>query len=188
VTGRGPDRLLPLLRLPIDHARNALRGLFARVAPRTVVQAVVAGERGVLFALRADLMGWELPGGARERGESDEAALRREVREETGLLIAVDGLVGEYTRRGFFAHTARVYRAHVVGGAPRASAETPELAWFDPRALPETVFPWFRGPTEDALRGAAPVARDERLGLDAIWAGLCIDFRARASLATERAR
>jgi 8-oxo-dGTP pyrophosphatase MutT (NUDIX family) len=177
--GRGP--LLALLRLPVDHARNALRGLFARVSPRTVVQAVVLGEGGVLFALRSDLMGWELPGGARERGEGDEAALRREVQEETGLAIAVDGLVGEYTRRGFFAHTARVYRAHVVGGAPRPSVETAQLAWFDPRALPETVFPWFRGPTLDAFRGPLPVAREERLGLRAIWAGLRIDFRLRAA-------
>ncbi len=95
----------------------------------------------------------------------------------------MDGLVGEYKRRGFFAHTARVYRAHVTGGAQRASAETPQLAWFDPRALPETVFPWFRGPTADALRAAAPVVREERLGLREIWAGLRIDFCLRAALA-----
>jgi 8-oxo-dGTP diphosphatase len=170
-----------LLRLPVDHARNALKGLVGPtlVGERRIVQAVVLSERGVLLALRSDLLGFELPGGNVAPGESDAQALVREVREETGLEVALDGLVGEYRRSGFHAHRAIVHRAHVVGGALAPSAETPALAWFAPEAPPRELFPWFRAPLADALRGGAPVARQERLGAAAVAAGFAIDLRLR---------
>ena len=59
--------------------------------------------------------------------------------------------MGDYRRSGFRPHTARVYRCRALGGALRASAETPAVAWFDPIALPRALFPWFRGPLADAL-------------------------------------
>ena len=174
-------RAAALLRLPLDHARNAAKGLLSpRLhGPRTVVQAVVLGERGVLLALRRDLMGWELPGGNLAPGESEEAALVREVREETGLAIALGTLVGEYRRSGFFAHTARVYRARAVDGVLTPSAETPAVAWFLPSALPRELFPWFRAPLEDALASGPPASCSERLGIAAIATGFAIDLRVR---------
>ncbi|MFI5320166.1 MAG: NUDIX hydrolase [Myxococcota bacterium] len=143
------------------------------------MQAVVIANGRVLLALRRDLMGWELPGGNLAPSESEEAAVVRELREETGLEIALDGLVGEYQRTGFFAHRARVFRAHAIGGALTPSDETPAVAWFAPDALPSELFPWFRGPIADALRGGPPVARAERLGARAIAAGFAIDLRVR---------
>ncbi len=166
-----------------NYARIAWWGLVSprrERAPLTVHQAVILGAEGVLLALREELRGWELPGGSALPGESGEAALRREVEEETGLAVEVEAFVGEYCRTGFRPHIARVYRCVAVGGALRASAETPELAWFDPSALPRTLFPWFRGPLADALAELPePIAIRERQGWRHVLAGMAIDLRAR---------
>ncbi len=145
-----------------------------------VVQAVVLGESGVLLCERRELRGWELPGGAVRAGESDEAALLREVAEETGLEIAIERWVGDYVRTGFRSHTALVYACRAVGGRLRPCREMPRAAWFDVQRLPEGVFPWFRTPLDDALRELAePVARREHQGLAAIAAGIRIDLSTR---------
>jgi ADP-ribose pyrophosphatase YjhB (NUDIX family) len=145
-----------------------------------VVQAVVRCERGVLLATRRELQGWELPGGEVNAGESDEAALVREVREETGLDVAIERLVGVYERSGFRSHTAHVFACRPTGGALRSSGETPTVAWFDPARLPDGIFPWFRVPLDDALAGhAEPVRRRDHQGLAAILVGARIDLASR---------
>lgn len=152
-----------------------------------VVQAVVRQGSQVLLAVRRELRGWELPGGTRRSGERDEDALRREVQEETGLRVAVEGRVGEYRRSGFRPHLALVFRCRVEGGELRASAEAPRVAWFEIGELPRTLFPWYRQPLADALAaGAEPQRRSERQGLRAILAGGWIDLRMR--LSNDRAR
>ena len=178
-----------LLAAPVSWARIAWFGLAAprlrERAPLVVQQGVVLSERGVLLTLRSDLRGWELPGGSAHPGESDRAAVRREILEESGLEVEVEACVGEYVRTGFRPHLARVWRCRPVGGSLRPSPETPRVAWFDPAAPPETLFPWYREPLADALaRRPAPVQRRERLGAAAVWAGLRIDLRMR--LARER--
>ncbi|MEN8162173.1 MAG: NUDIX domain-containing protein [Myxococcota bacterium] len=146
---------------------------------RTLVHGVIEGERGVLLALRRELRGWELPGGRVEPGEDEADALVREVEEETGLRVEPVGFVGEYRRTGFASHVARVHRCRVVGGALRPSAEAPAVAWFRPDALPDTIFPWFGGPLEDALGGATGALCHEHLGPRSIAQGLIIDLRER---------
>jgi ADP-ribose pyrophosphatase YjhB (NUDIX family) len=177
-------KLKRLAWLVPDYARNVFEGLLApavaRSAPTVLAQAVVRQGGRVLLAVRDTLRGWELPGGAVQHGESLEDALRREVREETGLDVRVRRLVGVYARTGFRAHVAHVFECDVVGGNLRPSPETPELAWFGPSALPDTIFPWFRGPLLDALANApAPVERCEHQGVRAILAGARIDLRMR---------
>jgi ADP-ribose pyrophosphatase YjhB (NUDIX family) len=173
-----------LLRVVPDYARLAWWGLVAprapAAAPDVIVQAVIVSEQGVLLAVRQELRGWELPGGSPLPGEAREAALLREVREETGLEVAIVRVVGEYRRSGFRPHTAFVYACRVVGGALRASPETPQLAWCRADRLPDTIFPWHRGPLEDALAELRePVLRHEHQGLGAIAAGMRIDLRMR---------
>jgi len=173
-----------LLGLLPAYTRIASEGLRAapRGRPPRIVQAVIRGPEGVLLALRPDLRGWELPGGNARADESDTDALVREVREETGLIIAPERRVGTYRRTGFWPHVALVFTGRIEGGALRPSAETPQVAWFATDRLPATIFPWFLGPLEDALaEHDEPVERDEHQGVAAIWAGMRIDLRMRCS-------
>ena len=162
-------------------------GYFGLVAPRVVErgplvvhQGVVLSAEGVLLTLRGDLRGWELPGGSAHPGESDEACVRREILEESGLDVVVEARVGDYVRTGFRPHVARVWRCRAARGRLRPGAETLRAGWFDPAALPDTLFPWYREPLADALAShPTPVERQERLGWAAVLAGVRIDLRMR---------
>ncbi|MBN1641535.1 MAG: NUDIX domain-containing protein [Anaerolineae bacterium] len=137
--------------------------------PRSGVSAVVLDERGhVLLTRRADNGAWCLPGGHLDYGETVEQCAVREVREETGLQVSVERLVGVYStpwppdpdvprpRHYVVLHFA----CRVVGGEIRLSEETTEVRYFAPDALPEDLFAWHRVRIADALSGScAPVIR-----------------------------
>lgn len=107
--------------------------------------AIIADERGrVLLQRRGDRDMWGLPGGALELGESAEEAVIREVREETGLQVRVERLVGVYTRyfdtypNGDQAQTIVIaFACSAVGGELRVDrVETLELRYFTPAEAP----------------------------------------------------
>ncbi|HYX49844.1 MAG TPA: NUDIX domain-containing protein, partial [Ktedonobacteraceae bacterium] len=54
---------------------------------RIAVYAIIFADRRVLLALRHNINWWNLPGGGMELGETVDEAMRREVREETGLEV-----------------------------------------------------------------------------------------------------
>ncbi len=175
-----------LAKALVDYGRIAWWGLVSpHVSEReelVVLQAVILSHGKILLAVRGDLRGWELPGGALEPDESCEDGVCREVREETGLEIVVDRHVGDYRRTGFRPHTAKVYFCHAVSGELRINWENLELRYFDIASLPDTLFPWYRGPIEDALANwNEPVTRSESQGASAIASGLSIDLRMRLS-------
>ena len=86
---------------------------------------------------------WSLPGGRVEPRETDAAAVVRELREETGLEVAVGRLVGSLDRPGLDGVTYDIhdYAATVAGGGLRAGDDAVDARWVTPaglRVLPTT--------------------------------------------------
>ena len=75
---------------------------------------------------------WSLPGGRVEPGESDAAALRRELDEETGLTARVGRLVGSVERPApDGVYVIFDYACEPTGGELRPGDDAADAAWFD---------------------------------------------------------
>ncbi len=107
-------------------------------------------QRRGLLCHRRDIDVWNLPGGGIEAGEAPWEAVVREVREETGLRVAVQRLHGVYVKPErndvvfSFVCTLR-------GGAPTRSDEANRIAWFAADRLPTNTSPKQRARVLDAL-------------------------------------
>lgn len=111
--------------------------------PKPVAVAVIEhDEKLVLIRRGLDPLGgyWAPPGGYVECGESVPEAVVREVGEETALAIAVDGLIGVYSQADVDAIVV-AYRAHSIGGQPRAGDDAAELCLFARGQVPSQEFP-----------------------------------------------
>jgi 8-oxo-dGTP diphosphatase len=106
------------------------------VTPLLAVDAVILFAGGIVLIKRDNppfAGSYALPGGFVEVGETVEAAVVREAREETGLVIELQGLVGIYS------NPARDPRGHVVSAAFLARGSGVLLAGSDARSA--KVFP-----------------------------------------------
>jgi len=106
------------------------------LTPLLAVDAVIFFQEGIVLIRRDNppFAGcYALPGGFVEVGETVEAAVVREAREETGLIIELQGLVGVYS------DPARDPRGHVVSVAFLARGRGELLAGSDARSA--HVFP-----------------------------------------------
>ena len=116
------------------------------VSPLVGCDVFVLNEKSeVLLIKRSDNGFWATPGGTQDLGETPQACAIRECREESGYEVVVLGLMGVFSSQCYpyvnypwkeneFTHL--LFRANVVGGAPRISSETTEVAWFAEKNLP----------------------------------------------------
>lgn len=119
---------------------------------------VVAGEieRGGRYLItqrrpqaRMPLL-WEFPGGRVEAGESDQAALVRELKEELGIKVEV-GPLSLHVTHEYEGYTLDllVYRA-TTSDEPRA-LRVHDLRWVEPSEFDQYEFPGADQRTVDAL-------------------------------------
>jgi ADP-ribose pyrophosphatase YjhB (NUDIX family) len=123
-------------------------GFVAYANPKPTASALCVDRDGrVLLARRAiePFFGaWDLPGGFVEEDEHPLDALRRELREETGLEIEPLDYFGVWMDHYGGDSTAQstlnlVWTARVVQGRPAPADDVSELRWFAADELPPPV-------------------------------------------------
>ncbi|MEM2637997.1 MAG: NUDIX hydrolase, partial [Candidatus Hadarchaeales archaeon] len=105
-------------------------------SPRLAVDAVIKAKNGIVLVRRKNppFRGkWALPGGFVKYGEKVEEALTREVKEETGLEVEIEKLLGVYSdpSRDPRGHVVSIcFLAKVVSGKMRAGSDAAEVRIF----------------------------------------------------------
>lgn len=106
------------------------------------VIGVVFNKKGEVLLLdhwlRASESGWALPGGFVSSNEQPEAALKREILEETGLMIYNEKLLSVRTRR---KHIEIMFRAEADGMPESNSIEIIGAKWFSINDIPDAISP-----------------------------------------------
>lgn len=129
------------------------------------MSAVIFRDGRVLLQRRDDNGLWGFPGGGVEPGESLAVAVRREVEEETGLLVEPVRVIGVYSSPdlhqvmtypdGAVVHyISTALECVITGGTLACGPESLDLSWCDPAAPPDTLMPVARIRLRDALARA----------------------------------
>lgn len=111
--------------------------------PTPTVDLIIAqGDGVVLIRRRNEPLGWALPGGFVDEGETVEAAALREAMEETCLKVTLDALLYVYSdpKRDSRQHNLSVVFTATAHGTPKGADDAAEARVFPLNALPELVF------------------------------------------------
>ena len=112
--------------------------------PKVAATCVVERQGKVLMIQRDTPVGrglWSMPGGYIDRGEVVEEGAAREVLEETGLQVEVQGLLGLFSEAGIPVLVV-AFTARETGGSLIAGPEAQDVGFFSLEDLPPMAFPW----------------------------------------------
>jgi 8-oxo-dGTP diphosphatase len=129
--------------------------------PTLGVFAAITDEGGRILCVRMNYAtrAWTTPGGRAEPGESPLNALKREVLEESGLDVAVDELIGVYSKP-YKDDLVLFFRASVVGRNPwQPNDEISHMDYFGRHELPQPMGIGARTRIIDALDGITGIVR-----------------------------
>ncbi|PSR56639.1 NUDIX hydrolase [Adhaeribacter arboris] len=115
------------------------------------VAGVVVNKLGeILVIQRSDNGQWQIPGGILEISEAIDAGLKREIIEETGILVQIDKLTGIY-KNITLGIVALVFKCKYISGLPIPSNETMQVAWLPQNVATSLMSSVFATRVEDAL-------------------------------------
>lgn len=127
--------------------------------------AIIENEnREVLLCFRDDLEVWNLPGGGADCGETPWDCVVREVKEETGLDVRMEKLLGVYSKTNN-NDIAFLFKCRTVGGKLILSEEASALHYFSRDDLPEMLIPKQRERIEDYFSGIREPVLKEQTGI-----------------------
>ena len=122
------------------------------------VAALVTNEKGEILLVNSPWRGWEYPGGLIEPGETFQEALKREVREESGVEIEITGFVGICKNVGRDIVNID-FTARYIGGTLTTSEESTEVVWVTPeKAMEMITFPLTKKRLQNMLSGRGEAA------------------------------
>lgn len=136
----------PLSRKPIDGRRRSYCpacGFIVFLDPKVAVVILAMLDNGIVMVKRGvepHLGRWAFPSGFVDRGEVVERAAIREMKEETGLDVALDALIGVYSQEANPV-VLIVYAARITGGSLTPGHDAEDARAFPLTALPPLPFP-----------------------------------------------
>jgi mutator protein MutT len=104
--------------------------------------AIIFNEQNrVLLSHRCDIDLWNLPGGGIEIGELPTEAVVREVKEETGLNVEAERLVGVYGKTQKPDELVFAFKCRIISGEIAQTDEADETAFFEITEIPVNTSP-----------------------------------------------